>query len=75
VRVAAELEVATGEVIEDGQVRPRKDADVLIKQKLNIQRFTGTLLAIDVKTHGAANDNFSSQISFPPTLPILISST
>jgi hypothetical protein len=60
VRVAAELEVATGEVIEDGQVRPRKDADVLIKQKLNIHRFTGTLLAIDVKTHGAANDNFTS---------------
>ena len=64
VQVKAGLEVATGEDIVNGEVRPRKDADVLIKQALRIPGLTRSVVAIDVKTHGAAS-NKSAFCTFP----------
>ena len=56
VQVKADLEVATGEEVVSGETRPRKDADVLIRQALHLRGCTRGLLAIDVKAHGAASN-------------------
>ena len=64
VKVKSDMEVATGEEVIRGEMRPRKDADVLIRQSLRIPGCSRGLVAIDVKTHGAAC-NKSSYCTYP----------